>query len=152
MGFIETIIAGVIIAAISGTGGYVINKSITKKKVEALPHKWVNRISALIDEALNEGSEKAIINAKAIVASRDSMRTSLTTLSDSLNSEIDTLAEILGNEVEKSKRWKRGEESKVNVERVWQQLQVLQKYWGMKSDQIENAIRKVMVEIGVDKI
>ena len=80
MGFLETIIAGLIVAGVSGVGGWTISKISTRKKIEALPRKWVDQIAALINESLSEGKEQCIINAKAIVASRDAMRKSLVTL------------------------------------------------------------------------
>ncbi|WP_444921341.1 hypothetical protein ACJJID_02460 [Microbulbifer sp. CnH-101-G] len=152
MGFLETIIAGLIVAGVSGAVGWAGSKIVFRRKIEALPKKWVDQIAALIQEALSEGSDRCIINAKAIVASRDAMRKSLITLNDSLNSEVDKLAELLGNKIERAERWEQGQENKINVDEVWQQIQVLDKYWRMKSDEIESGIRKVLSELGVDKI
>ncbi|MEW8330241.1 MAG: hypothetical protein AB2692_04830 [Candidatus Thiodiazotropha sp.] len=152
MGIIETIIAGLIVAGVSGGAGWGLKKLQTRKKIKALPKKWVERIDGLIKKAIIEGQDKCIINAKAIVASRDAMRKSLITLTNTLNSEVDKLALTIGESVEKPERFTRDSEYEANVEKVWEQLQVLERYWEIKGDEIEDGIRKVITELGLDDI
>lgn len=152
MGIVEMVIAGLIVAAISGTSGWGISRVVTKRKIKALPKKWVDRIAVLIDEGISEGRERCVINAKAIVASRDAMRKSLVTLTDALNSEIDRLALLLGFAVENAERYPQSEREGIDVEAVWERLEVLKKYWGMKGPEIEDGIRKVLIELGVKDI
>ena len=152
MGIIETIIAGLIVAGISGGAGWGLKKLQTRKKIKALPKKGVERIEGLIRKAIIEGKDKCIINAKAIVASRDAMRKSLITLSNALNSELDKLAIAIGETVEMAERYERISDHETNVEQVWEQLQVLERYWEMKGDEIEDGIRKVITELGLEDL
>jgi hypothetical protein len=152
MGFIETIIAGLLIAGVSGGVGWGLNKFQTRKKIKALPKKWVDRIEGLIKRSVMEGPNNCVINAKAIVASRDAMRKSLITLTNTLNSEIDKLAQTVGEDVEMTERYKREADHETNAEQVWEQLQVLVRYWEMKGDEIEDGIRKVITELGLDDL
>ena len=152
MGFIETIIAGLIISGISGAAGFGIKKVLTKRKIKALPKKWVERIGKLIEQSITDGPDRCVINARAIVASRDAMRKSLITLTGTLNSELDKLAHAIGEKVEGTEKYEQGSDPYINEERVWEQLQVLVLYWEMKGDEIEDAIRKVITELGLDDI
>ena len=150
MGELEmTIIGGLVVAAISGAVGWLFSSLAMRKKIKALPEKWVKRIRELINDAVSAGRDDCIVNAKAIVASRNAMRKSLISLSNSLNSEIDNLAFLLGEKVQLAEKFERGESHEIDKSKVWEQLRVLQKYWEMKQDEIKDGLGKVMVEIGV---
>lgn len=59
----------------------------------------MNRLGELINIAFVEGVDKAKLNARAIVSTRNSLARSLVSVSSTLNSEIDRLAAETGEPV-----------------------------------------------------
>lgn len=92
MGIFESVVAGLIVAAVSGGAGYLLRGRRYKKAIIEAPRKYVEHLGALIEKAMREGRDNSIVNARAIVAARDTLRGSLVIIADKLNSEIDTLA------------------------------------------------------------
>ncbi|QPI65543.1 hypothetical protein [Vreelandella venusta] len=151
MGILETVIAGLIVAAISGGTGYGIKAIRAKKKIRGAPRKYVERIGEMIDRAYEEGPGNVVVHAKAIVATRDSLRGSLQQASSKLNSQIDALAESVGLPFQRSESWEVSQEKgEVNSEKAWEMIQVLKKYWPAKGMEIEYEIKKILAELDLD--
>src|SRR5438876_465486 len=72
-----------------------------EEKIDAAPCQFVQELDKLILLAITEGPKKAVVNARAIVAARNSLRSSLVTISSLLNSEIDQLALNIGQPIDK---------------------------------------------------
>ncbi len=98
----------------------------------------------MIRIAKKEGPANAIVNAKAIVSTRNDLQNSLDVISESLNNEIDILKAQIG-EREKSARG-------VSNRQIYETIEILFKKWPSKKTQIEYAGRKVLAEMGLDKI
>jgi hypothetical protein len=131
-----------------------------KQRVISAPEKYVEHLDRLINEAIAEGVENAVINARAIVAARNDLRDSLLTIAHLLNSEITTLQRELDERPFEEFIYKNNLESyldrdrsqSVDVEYVYETIQVLAKKWPAKRDQIKYAIRKVIAELGLDSL
>lgn len=126
-----------------------------RKKVRKAPKVYVERIGNLIEHAYREGPSRCVINARAIVATRNTLRNSLQNLSGLMNSEIDNLADMVGSsyDIIASSRIGTGEEGienfSPNRDLVWESIEVLYRYWPAKSEQIEFEMRKVLVDMGL---
>jgi len=94
------IIAPLIVSAVTGAFAWYWGKKQSSKRIEAAPRQFVNEIDKLIQRAHKEGLDSAIVNARAIVATRDALRSSLSSISRQLNSEIDNLASNVGRATE----------------------------------------------------
>lgn len=153
MGFIETLIAGLLVALISGTTGYLIKQSQARRNINGAPRKYINRLGEMIERAVRDGKENCIIHGKAIIATRNTLKDSLSSASDKLNSELDVLAKRLGMDYKtKVVESHSGNQRKVNCEEVWESIQVLNEYWPIKKVEIEYEIKKIITELDLGKI
>lgn len=138
--------------------GYVIGGVRYKKTIDEAPRKYVEYLGDLIFKAEKyvncNDEEEVIINARAVVSTRDDIRRHLIVLTKVLNLEIDRLARELGYEYEgfPSHKGKYSDEREPDVKALRKTLIVLAKKWPMKKDQIEFEIRKVISELGLDRI
>lgn len=143
------IIAPLIVSAITGAFAWYWGKRQSRKRIEAAPRQFVNELDKLIQRAHEEGLNSAIVNARAIVATRNALRSSLTSISIQLNSEIDKLASDVGKATETldtlSQVSKSGEPKE-----VYETIMVLVRIWPAKKQQIEVEIRKLLAELGLD--
>ena len=166
MDFLSGVGASLVAAAIAGILGYVLRSQQYQKSIEAAPERYVHHLGSLIQEALEGGKRNAIVNGKAIVAARNDLRDGLLSLASLFNSEIDELESLLNTDFEllikklpddiakqlqerKSKREKR---VKLDEEEIFEIIQIISKKWRIKRDQIEYQIRKLISELGLDKI
>ncbi len=124
--------------------GYLFGGNEYKQKINAASLVYAKNLDKLIKMAVKEGPYRAIVNARAIVSTRNDLRSSLEVILKNLNDEIDILeAQIV--EREKSPR-------NVVEKDIFETIEVLSKKWPSKKAQIENGIRKVLAEMGLDKV
>ena len=144
MGILESVLAGLIVAAISWGAGY----GFKQLRVRGAPKRYVERLGEMIEKAYKEGPEHCEIHARAIVATRNTLRSSLQRTSEKLNSEIDRLAEQLRQPFQQSKIVEKiPRPSEPKQKEVWQTIQMLKEYWPAKSIEIEYEIKKIIVEL-----
>lgn len=143
------VIAGVIVLLIGWLAGLIWNARSAKRKIESAPYRYARELGRQIDRAVAEGPRQAMINARAIVRIRDSLRDSLVSLSSLLNSEIDTLSTQIGVGVRYEQMPQRSRPASATDEDVFRTLLVLQKVWESKAPQIVFQIRKILVELGL---
>ncbi len=150
------IIAPLIVAIICSVGAWAGGAASTRwqfhQRIEAAPRIYVEELDRLIQRAVNEGAERALLNARAIVSARNSLRSSLVTISSQLDSEIDRLAGDIG---EAPSTLPAGTTvPKGNVEPdprvVYETIEVLQEVWPAKKVQIEVEMRKILAEMALD--
>lgn len=99
LNFILSIIASLIAAIIFSfiaflfgkTSGYKSVENEYKKIIEAAPSTYAAQLDSLIKLSIVEGHRKVIINARAIVATRNDLQKFQLTIANLLNSEIDSL-------------------------------------------------------------
>lgn len=81
---LQQVIAGVAVAIIVGIATYLLTIYHERKRIEEAPTLYVQELDKLINNAVAEGEEKAVINAKAIVAARNSLAHSLSAIGSQL--------------------------------------------------------------------
>jgi hypothetical protein len=154
----ENVVAPLIVAGATGAFGWFWAKRRVRQKIEAAPQRFVDDLGRLIEEAHKEGVDKAVVNARAIVAARNALQTSLGSIGKQLDSEIDKLADEIGEPylsfepLRASKRPRSSEDpepSGPSPERLYETIEVLHRIWPSKRDQIQNEVRKLLVELGV---
>ncbi|MCX6318498.1 MAG: hypothetical protein NTW29_14495 [Bacteroidetes bacterium] len=152
MDIVNSIIAPLLVAVIIGIAGWLYANLKWRKKIRNAPQKYVEELDKLIQDGVYEGPEKALINARAIVSSRDAMRKSLISISNQLNSEIDRLASEIGKKVELPTGPSIEGELPATIEskRAYETIQVLQKIWPAKKTQIKVEVQKLLTEMGLN--
>jgi hypothetical protein len=149
--FWNNIVAPLAVAAIVGVWGWAVGKRTAQRRVEAAPRRYIKELDQLIARALREGEDKAIINARAIVAARNNLRSSLVSISRSLNSEIDQLARDIGQRTASvlppSSPSQNGDD--VSIKQAYETIQVLARVWPTKRAEIQYEIRKLLAELGL---
>lgn len=150
MDIINNIAAPLIVGVITFFAGLLWNEMRTRKKIDAAPKKYIQALDNLITKAVEEGEQKAVINARAIVSTRNTLRDSLVSISKNLNSEIDLLAINIGhrsaNGVSPSSI---PDDNRPNAAAAWETILVLHRMWPSKKEQIEVEIRKLIAEMGL---
>ena len=155
--------AATILAAIIGLrAGKSAGREELRKEIDDAPRKYVDHLDRLIARAMKEGTEKVMVNARAIVSLRNDLRDSLMKIHDRLNSDIDTLAEQIGGpgggqqdigREQKAppprERRDRERQASTATEAVFETIQVLSRKWPGKKDQVEVELRKVLAELGL---
>jgi gas vesicle protein len=146
-----TIIAAIIGGIATVTAAIIARKTGRKEgreekeqEIDDAPRKYVNHLDKLIQTAIQEGSSNAVINARAIVSTRNDLRESMMKISERLNSEIDRLAKELGESS--------GEEiviQQASPTALYETIEVLKRKWPAKKDQVEIELRKVLAELGI---
>lgn len=151
MDIVNNIIAPLIVGLLIAGFGWLWALRKVKQNIDAAPKRYVQELDNLITRALKEGEENAILNSRAIVSTRNSLRASLVSLSKHLNSEIDRLAKDIGETVETPLEPSRAENISNNLEakRAYDTIQVLARIWPAKKIQIEYEIRKLLTELGL---
>jgi hypothetical protein len=148
MNFALSMLASILAGGIFFAVGYVVRGVEYKKKIDAAAQKYVERLGRMIEEAAAAGRDRVLINARAIIKVRDELREHMTTAVSLLNSEIDRLAhECGGPEVSISRQ--ESQPIKVDEDKVWETIQVLQKAWPAKKDVLTFEIKKMLVELGL---
>jgi hypothetical protein len=148
----SAIIAPLVVALITFLATTLWNYKRTRKRLDDAPRKYVEELDKLIKRGMEEGITKAIINARAIVSARDSLRSSLISISAQLNTEIDVLATNIGTEYLPSKNVisTQSNEGYNNPEEAYRTIEVLSRLWPSRKTQIEIQVRKMLAEMGLD--
>jgi hypothetical protein len=146
---LEHIVSPLIVAAFTGGFAWMWAKEHQRKKIDAAPREFVNELDKLISRAYFEGPDKAMVNARAIVAARNSLAAPLARIQIQLNSEIDRLAEEVGEIFEKLHRSVERREP-ADARAVYETIEVLVRMWPAKKKQIEVEIRSVLAVLGLD--
>jgi len=154
--YIVEVLSGITVAILAWLAGMLYGRILGAKKardhLKASPRKYVEHLGKAIKAAANEGPQNAIINARAILAIRDSIRPSMIVISQLLNSEIDLLATQVGGVTVRLKiDSERRDKDDPNFEEIYKTLLVLDRSWAIKRDQIEDQIRKLIVELRLDE-
>jgi hypothetical protein len=145
------------VAILVGVSTYLWTTLHEKKKIEEAPTIYVNELDKLINTAAAEGEENATLNARAIVAARNSLASSLTGIGSQLDSQIDLLAQEVGSATLEGQGFAPRLVSTpappgsrpISSAQVYQQIKLLQKVWPAKKRQIEIEIRKLLAELGL---
>lgn len=127
-------IATVVSAIIGRQSGKKIGREEKQKEIDGAPRKYVEHLGKLIHTAIGKGSKAAVLNARAIVSTRDDLQGSTMKISEVLNSDIDRLAREVKDAGDSA---------------VYETIQVLGKKWPAKKDQVEVELRKVLAELGI---
>lgn len=151
MDILNNILAPLIVAAMTGIFGWLWAHKRIQKKVDDAPNIYVQELDYLISRAVKEGLSAAVVNARAIVAARNSMRKSLISISGNLNSEIDRLAEEIGqtSEMPLGPSTQTGNTQGTNAEKAFETIQVLSRVWPAKKKEIIIEVRKLLAELGL---
>lgn len=143
-------IATVSAATIGLLGSLIVARFFRRKgrkdieeEIEEAPRLYVDHLDRLIQNAVKEGKEHAVVNARAIVATARDLRDSTITISERLNSEIDRL----GREVVEAEGSPEVRINQTPNEEIYQTIQVLARKWPAKKDQVEVEIRKILAEL-----
>jgi hypothetical protein len=162
MDIANNIVAPIIVATVTGVATWAYTRISAqrdaavdaqrqlKRKIDAAPRTYINHLDALITRAYREGVGNAIVNARAIVAARNSMRGSLSNIRKNLNTEIDRLASEVGMPFEETEHALRTATSDTpDAATVFQTIDVLSRMWPAKRAEIEVEIRKILAEFGL---
>lgn len=155
MEWIIGITTGLIVAGLTGAVGWLVRGETYRKRVDAAPTKFTARLTELIDRAVEEGPEHARVNARAILAMRDSFRRFSISISELLNSEMDVLAAQLNNGVVYRPIVVRAEQQDAKEHpsdaELFDTIKVLQKAWRGKKDELDVTIRQLLALLGLDR-
>jgi hypothetical protein len=113
------------------------------EEIKQAPRLYVEHLDRLIKEAVREGEQNAVLNARAIVATAKDLRDSTITISERLNSEINRL----DREVSTTEDDPAGKPSHASQKEIYETIQVLAKKWPAKKDQVEVEITKILAEL-----
>jgi len=150
---VQQVIAGVAVAIIVGVATYLLTIYHERKRIAEAPTLYVQEIDKLINNAVAEGEGNAVINAKAIVAARNSLAHSLSAIGSQLDGQIDLLAlEVEMETLVPLPRLTEPPNAKSSMDKhaVYMQVLVLQKIWPAKRKQIEVELRKLLAELGLN--
>jgi hypothetical protein len=145
----NNIIAPLIVGVISAIAAYLVAKLRQQKRIDAAPRRYVEELDKLIKQAYAEGENKALVNARAIVAARNSLSESLVSISKNLNSEIDRLSTEIGAPIARLEVVSADPHHATNHAEIYQTIEVLYRFWPTKREQIEVEIRKLLAELGL---
>ncbi|MDO6777460.1 MULTISPECIES: hypothetical protein [unclassified Shewanella] len=159
--YIDNILIGIISGVLTGVAVFFITDFFAEKrgieigietanrvyvkKTESAPSLYTERLGEMIYNATPGKSDDLLVDARAIVSTRDDYRGSLIAISKLLNSEIDRLKE----EIEKQEQSIKSGNA-YDGEEIKRTLAVLQKKWPSKKDQIIIEIRKLLTELGLE--
>jgi hypothetical protein len=134
--------------------GYLVRDKVFKKKLNSSVEKYVESMGNIIDKAINDGKDKAIINGRAIISIRNELRDDSVIKLSLLNSDIDKLAEMLNEESIKitMDNIKGDARKEVSESEVFEIFKVLKVKWHIKKSQLENLIKKNLQELGLYKL
>ena len=151
MDIINNIIAPIIVGLLTASAGWLWSLRKLRGKIDAAPRKYVQELDDLINKAIEEGEENALINARAIVSTRNSLRSSLVSISQHLNSEIDRLAKDIGQNIPipLEPSIPNPDATSVDAKKAFDTIKVLSKIWPAKKVQIEYEIKKLLAELNL---
>jgi hypothetical protein len=143
---LAAVIAALVVGAISASVSYAFGErhaqATYQKKLADAATVYSNYIGQLIISANSEKSDtELLVDARAIVSTRNDLRKSMSTLSDLLDSDIDRL-EGLTTGLGKGVMPPPGP--------VRDQVSLLSKKWPIKAQQINIEVRKLFAELGLE--
>lgn len=152
--------ATLVIALVSGGAAYFLRDRQYEKQLENAPGVYVEQLDSLIQRAVQEGPQDARVNARAIVAARNSLAGSLESVAASLDGEINHLATQIAQPTVSDRILKepligRGSDTgprpppPASDQEVYDTIRVLQRVWPSKRRQIEIQVRKLLAELGL---
>ena len=154
--------SSLVAALLAGALGYAWRGQRFRQKVIAAPERYIDHLDKLIATAAMDGTSRAVINARAIVAARDDLRDSLLSLALLMNSEIDVLQSQLelppsllfehSQRSAKSRAGRSDDTQRYDSQTLFETIEVLSKKWPSKKDQIRYALRKMIAELGLDEM
>ena len=128
-------LATVAAAVIGLQSGKKQGREEKEKEIDDAPRLYVEHLDKLIGVAVREGTKAAVLNARAIISTRNDLRGSTMKISEVLNSDINRLD--------------REVEEEAGQGAVYETIQVLGRKWPAKKDQVEVELRKVLAELGI---
>jgi gas vesicle protein len=140
-------VATVVAAVIALQSGKKAGREEIAREIDDAPRKYVDHLDRLIKRAIQEGGPNAVLNARAIVSTRNDLRESLIKISDRLNSDIDQLAREVGEAAGTDRGNTRQQQAGYSA--IYETIQVLSRKWPSKKDQVEVELRKVLAELGL---
>lgn len=155
--FLFDVAVGITVAGLAAIASYSWAMLRAREAVERAPDIYVQELDKLITKGVNEGEANAVLNAKAIVAARNSLASSLSALGMQLDSQIDVLATTVGSdtllphgsELSSLTRAKVPLDSPSLNHEAYMQILILQKIWPAKKRQIEIELKKLFAELGL---
>lgn len=147
----EFILAPIIVAAVTGGFGWWWGHRQSKKKIDAAPRVFVDELDKLISDAHAEGRDKAIVNGRAIVAARNTLKRTLDKINSDLNSEIDALGRAVGEPTGTFDQLRQEtQRPNANAGAAYETIEVLYRMWPVKKKQVETDIRVLLAILGID--
>lgn len=121
-----------------------------KQVSESAPEEYVSSLGYLIGKAKadvgdNLPADRVEVSARSIVAARNELRNTMTSLAASLNHEIDELEKALED-------LKKNPNDKDAQERVRKTVLVIEQKWPVKAQTIRVQIRKLLTELGLERV
>jgi hypothetical protein len=151
--YLIEVASGITVAVLVGVVGFYRGSKTERHRVSKAQFVFVNRLDELIKRAVREGPRSAVLNARAIVAARNSLASSLVSISSQLNSEIDRLAEDIGElhfiPATRSETPTSIRPPPIQEEEAYATIQVLARIWPAKRSQIVFEVRKLLAELGI---
>lgn len=119
-------------------------------QVQSAVEQYANSLGLLIGKAKGEvddnlSAERIEVSARAFVGARNDLRDTLTSLSGSLNHEVDDLEDAI-------KDLEKNPDDKAAQDRVRKAILVVAQKWPVKADAIKVQIRKMLAELGLERI
>ncbi len=137
--WIATLIVGLLIGTWRGNRRY-------RQKIDGAQEVFVRQMDGLIQRAIAEGEDSCLVNAQAIVSTRDSLRTTLGELSKYLNSDIDKISSAMSVMTQPENPSGLDDSRKKSV---WHSIQVLSRTWPSKGEQVKVEVRKLLAVLAI---
>lgn len=117
---------------------------------ESAPERYASSLGLLIGKAKadvsdNLSAERIEVSARAFVAARNELRDTMTSLSSSLDGPIDELEKAL-TDLQKDPN------DKAAQDRVRKTILVIEQKWPVKAEAIKVQIRKMLAELGLERV
>ncbi len=142
------VVGGLITAVILTFLGFFYGRYFEKEKYKKRYDPALSNFSTNLGEAImNAQRNTSIEEARIIVSIRDSTRQQLTNVSELLNSDIDKLKDL----IQQADRFVTSGEpvpQRISAQ-IAETIRVLKGTWPSKRSQIDVALRKLLVELGL---
>lgn len=129
-------------STITGLFVYIYMGEQYERRVEAATNQYVAHLRELILVANQASPDRAVVHARAIVATTSDFKGTLISTAGLLNSEIEDLKIYLENT-------RNGD---VDLALVGEKLEILKLKWPAKETQVKNQLRKLLTELGLGRL
>ena len=151
------VVSSLIASAIIGIAGFFIGQVYASERYErqfrSAQLEYAKQLGRLISRTSQDGLADAVVNARAIVALRNEQVATLTALQHLLNSEITEMQRVLERANLLDGGRGNGGASVEDVRReLHALLRVLRAKWEGKERRIRVAVRKLMTELGLERL